>query len=103
MEIKSTVTVECDKCEAVFRAKVGWQAYDERVWLRMNTAQRRRGCTMRRTQGAGEWGNQLPPVTGWEMRIPLRVRECRDHGEGTEGCRGALTRANGKTLAPGRG
>ena len=101
MEIKSTVTVECDKCAAVFRAKVGWQAYNELVWLRMNTPQRRKGATMRAKPGAGPFG--LGDGAQWEMRIPLRVRECRDHGEGTEGCRGALTRANGKTLAAGRG
>ncbi len=81
--------VRCETCEKEFGVKVGWQAYDERVWLRYVNAGRRRGALMRVVP-------LFPKLAGsvkrWEMKIPLRVRWCGDHAEGTQGCKGRLWR-----------
>ncbi len=76
----------CEACEKQFKVKVGWQPYDEAVWLRFVRGDRRKGALLRWTGGVGTQSG------GWEMKVPLRVRWCGDHSEGTEGCRGRLWR-----------
>ncbi len=98
-----TVLVRCTACDRDFRAAVGWQAYDEHVWLHLTAAGRRKGATMRCTQGLSLYAARRAalgvctseaPGPGWEMRIPLRVRRCTDHDEGTRGCQGELHRVS---------
>lgn len=87
--VKVTVLVRCDGCAKEFRTRVGWVAYDERVWLRMISPERREGATMRQRRAGGP---KLGRPTRWQMRIPLRARWCGDHDEGTRDCRGQLRR-----------
>lgn len=89
MKTRTTIAVECDQCGAVFRALVGWQRYDERV--------------ARKYENRGERPTyRLGFDQDREMRISLRQRQCRDHGDGTQGCEGRVRRADRKGLRPGR-
>ena len=97
MKTKTTITVECELCGAVFRVEVGWIPYDPRRHARygkratIRAAYEPTGVTL-----AGSISEDA-----MEMRVPIRARECGDHAKGTEGCRGSLRRADRAPTRPG--
>lgn len=90
--MKTTITVECEGCHAVFRVTVGWQPYDPNLHARYG-----KRATLRASGGPQLMGFD----DGMEIRVPIRARRCGDHGEGTQGCAGSLRRADRTATRPG--
>ena len=86
-------TVECMKCGTIFGARVGWQPYDEGIAARMAARGHGRRVLLRTVTPNALTAPGAP--SAMQMRVPLRVRQCRDHEGGTQGCDGVLERNDG--------